>query len=287
MSRIPALALVVFASAAVACGSSEPTSSSSGQRLFGDDNDKCKLDPSQCVPTQPPSPGGTCSDVSLTATACLGAHAWSQIAGAACAAQGTTLTSTTFSAACGVTNPIGQDGQPTDPSDKPGQPLPPDGNASYQTVKFTCCAAVPPPNPCIRMPIDKPQTGGTDPKGDAARVCDGKQLTLTGLEEGANGASVAICCPGPTPPPQPPPQACLSISVGDKVTCLSKQVLFDKAEAACAQRGLTMSNIAVTVPCQEANLDQTDGMARLAEVTCCAGAPTQPPPDANKDPQKH
>ena len=51
MSRIPALVLVAFASAIVACGSSGPTNGSSGQRLAGDE--ACKLDPNQCVPTQP------------------------------------------------------------------------------------------------------------------------------------------------------------------------------------------------------------------------------------------
>lgn len=294
MSRIPSLFIVAFATAAVACGSSETSSQTSGSHLFGDD--QCKLDPSQCQPpTQPPVAGGKCFDTELSSNVCLNASTWTSVARAACSAQGANLTATTFSSPCGGStpgqpppvSPGGQNGQPPsgtgglDPNDHgTGQPPTPVDQGAYQGVKLTCCTATPqpPPEPCIRIPIAT--TNGSDAKSDAVRVCTDKQLSIRSVEGDANGTLVAVCCPV-QPPTQPPPNACTTIDVGDKMTCLSKQALSDKANAACAQQGGVVSSFSVTVPCADSSTDPNGGGASLASVTCCARPVDQTPPPDN------
>ena len=283
MSRIPALIFVVLASATVACGSSDPASGTSGSHLFGDD--QCKLDPSQCTPpSQPPVSGGQCFSADLSSSACLSSGAWSSIAAAACGAQGAKLRETTFGAPCGATTngqPGGQNGSQTGGLDPNGKPQATDQGA-FQGVKFTCCTAAPPPPqppPCLKIPMS---TAGNPDQSDAARVCSDKQLNVQSVESDANGGRVVVCCP-PTQPPQPPPNACTDIKVGDGQTCLSKQALSDSATAACAQQGLALSGLQIVVPCdaQTNGITTAEGVARLAQATCCARPVdgTQPPPD--------
>ena len=279
MSRIPALIFVVLASATVACGSSDPASGTSGSHLFGDD--QCKLDPNHCTPpSQPPASGGKCFDADLSSSACLDANTWSSIAAAACGAQGAKVTQTTFGAACGATTngqPGGQNG--SDPTDKP-QPV---DHGSFSGVKFTCCTADPPPPPpvCIKIQV-APTSGSTDLRSDATRVCNDKNLILQGVEGDATGGVVVVCCPPNQPPPPPPPNACTTLKVGDGQSCLSKQDLSDRASLACAQQGLALNGLQISVPCDaQTNSIGSEGVARVAEVTCCARPVdgTQPPPD--------
>ena len=324
MSRIPALVLVAFASATVACGSSSPSSETSTQHLGGDD--KCAVDSTQCPPVQPPS-GGKCFDGDLSSNACFDANAWTKIASAACAAQGASLASSTFGAQCGQTggpepidptgHPGGINGQPgqtggqtggsngspdqgtaTDPNGKPGQPpiheppVPPQPAGAYAGIKFSCCSVPtppPPPNPCLRIPVDATTASGangaTDAKSEAVRICADKGLSVSSVESDPQGGTVLICCPV-QPPPPPPSPVCSTITVGDKLSCLAKDELEARAVAACAQSGLTLRSVSEIVPCLDSSQTPNGaGGVSLATVTCCGTDQTQNlPPGATPKP---
>lgn len=291
MSRILRLVLTGLASTAMACGSSSPTNGSTTQAIDGEQCDKSQNgDPNNCKPApqpgQPPPETGPCFQAELHGSLCLSSDVWSQLASAACGAQGAAVSSSTAGASCGVPTDK-HPNTPTDPNVPGGTDgkTPPDGTptSSSTGIKFTCCVQkqppIQPPSPCVEIPFDATNDDG---KQAAALVCRSKGLELSSIRSSAgnepNGTSdqsIAVCCPPNQPPP---PSGCVTTYVGDKQTCSTKEAIFTQAGAICAQQGLTVGSINST-PCSASGQPQTDGVL-IAEVQCCKTLAL--PPDGQK-----
>ncbi len=231
----------------MACGSSSPTNGSTTQAIDGEQCDGPKHadgphngDPTHCKPApqpgQPPPETGPCFQAELHGSICLSSDVWSQIASAACGAQGAAVSSSTAGASCGAPT----DKPPTTPTD-PNVPggtdgkTPSDGTpvSSSTGIKFSCCVRtqppIQPPSPCVEIPFDATNVDG---KQAAALVCRAKGLELSSIGVSPNGQSKPA---------------------------LPMEAISSQAGAICAQQGLTVGSVNMT-PCTASGQNGTDGV---------------------------